>query len=137
MDIINKAAVLINQFLTPNMSNKKVQSWNSIETTYLSIGLKDYLVMLNLAKSIREKGFDKIFFASISLQSLILSKSEYDFNKTPSLCFSVLAEGNLTVSKIGERGSTLLLQLPNCEYCPEIEALLKDLENCPVRRRYF
>ena len=130
MNIVNKIYSSLKELLNrENTKAKKKQNWDSIEKRYIKMEFKDDIEMVHLIKSIRERGFDNTFYASTSLQSLLISKSEYDFHKNPNLSFSPLSAGGLAIRRSNEKGDTLLLQLPKCEYCSEIEELLNEFKN--------
>lgn len=108
----------------------KMRSWDNAELAYQTIySMVKLERQLELAKSVqillselRKNGFDKKLYAQVSLWDLKVSKTSFSYN-TPSkgLMLSWI-DGGICIRHNG----IIALQLPKCEYSPELESFLEE-----------
>ena len=88
--------------------------------------------MLYIVKCMTNRGYDKVFFCSLSLFSLVLSKEIIDYSDTNFVEYLTLSIGkndNLLVILHKEKERIILLDLPTYDYCDEIDKVLQNFGN--------
>lgn len=109
------------------------RTWKHVETFYINsdeqlVNHRDLINQIKvLIKSIRERGFDKTLYAGISLWHLRISKKSFSGMEGLPPKNSLFFDWTDNGIRIEQNG-ILILQQSKCEYTPEIEAVLQELE---------